>query len=342
MSVEKFLPDFNQERWPVLNNPVEQMKCDIDAMEEDVLKSSMKMLVKNNFLLYQYFGKEDIAVSYLLEGDYGSWKNPEIDRMLSHISELSSDWKKIINTHTRVVYNNIPLSASFSTPSVIQKDETSPVLDLVESNPSKEIEETDTSIKAKISEAFQNVSESVGDFFKTISDKIVDITNVPKDQLPLLKSILKAWQSMFDKLYQMWWTGNTIDCSGFVCKMFRLAGFFGRGEYLNSWALFKRFSKNKVTTASARAGDLIFWGNGGGGHVEMLVGTPYKKGGDWYVKTIGSSSDSIRVSPMYSPDGSVSKKQNGVAYRERKIKDKYQILRPQYGKPSEHQSKKKK
>ena len=86
-------------------------------------------------------------------------------------------------------------------------------------------------------------------------------------------------------------------------------------------------------TQSVRAGDLMFWGNWGGGHVEMVVWKPYQKSGKLCVKTLWSSSDTTKISPMYNSDGSPSSKTNGVAYRERVIQDRHQFLRPQYGTP---------
>ena len=153
--------------------------------------------------------------------------------------------------------------------------------------------------------------------------------------------MIKKGHEFFNYLYGKEWTWK-IDCSGFVSLLLRAGGVFGPKEGYRSGALFKKFSNNRVERQNVRAGDLIFWGEWGGNHVEMVVWKPYQNNGRWCVKTLWSSSDTTGVSPMYNIDGSSSRKHNGVAYRERVIKSVRRFLRPQYGTPVAENQKKEK
>lgn len=197
--------------------------------------------------------------------------------------------------------------------------------------------ETVSTIADKISTAVDNTSELLRDFFWSVS-RLVSIDGVPPNQIPILKATLEWWQKLFNKLYEYgWeWIGKTIDCSHLVSFALRAGGILMPDQYLNSTALYQKFSRNKIAKQSTRAGDLMFWKKWKTiKHVEMVVWKPYQKekNGQWYVKTLWSSSDTTGTSPMYNIDGTPSSKKNGVAYRERVIQDRHQFLRPQYGTP---------
>ena len=202
--------------------------------------------------------------------------------------------------------------------------------------------ETVSTIADKISTAVDNTSELLWSV-----SRLVSIDGFPPKQIPILKATLEWWQKLFDKLYEFgWeWIGKTIDCSHLVSFALRAGGILMPNQYLNSTALYQKFSGNKIAKQSTRAGDLMFWGKWGGWHVEIVVWKPYQKekNGKWYVKTLWSSKDTTGTSPMYNIDGTPSTKYNGVAYRERVIiQGKHQFLRPQYEKlVAENQKKKK-
>lgn len=205
--------------------------------------------------------------------------------------------------------------------------------------------ETASTIADKFSTAVESTSELLSDFFWSVS-RLVSIDGVPPNQIPILKATLEWWQKLFNKLYEYgWeWMGKTIDCSHLVSFALRAGGILMPNQYLNSTALYQKFSRNKIAKQGIRAGDLMFWKDWGTiRHVEMVVWKPYKNNdGKLCVKTLWSSSDTTRVSPMYNIDGSKCSKKNGVAYRERVIQDRHQFLRPQYENlVAENQKKKK-
>lgn len=54
--------------------------------------------------------------------------------------------------------------------------------------------------------------------------------------------------------------GKTIDCSHLVSFALRAGGILMPNQYLNSTALYQKFSRNKIAKQGVRAGDLMFWG----------------------------------------------------------------------------------
>ena len=194
--------------------------------------------------------------------------------------------------------------------------------------------ETVSTMVSGATETFSTIVSRAKEFLESMA-KLVDINGVPDAQIPILKSMIKKGHEVFNRIYEFWWkwSNNAIDCSGLVSLLLRAGGAFGPKEGYWSGELFNKFSNNRVERQNVRAGDLIFWGEWGGNHVEMVVWKPYQNNGRWCVKTLWSSIDTTRVSPMYNINGSeYSKKdrKDGVAYRERVILKERRFLRPQY------------
>ena len=308
----------------------------LNNLKKEALIPAIEWALERNILLSKEKGKGKEIAEYLLNGDYGSRKNSEIERILD---QISSDYilYPIISGYVKQTDKQRPQPTQAPSTNSEKSDNW-----LVNKMVSGAMETVST-IADKISTAVDNTSELLRDFFWSVS-RLVSIDGVPPNQIPILKATLEWWQKLFDKLYEYgWeWIGKTIDCSHLVSFALRAGGILMPNQYLNSTALYQKFSRNKIAKQSTRAGDLMFWGNWGGGHVEMVVWKPYQKSGKLCVKTLWSSSDTIKVSPMYNSDGSPSSKTNGVAYRERVIQDRHQFLRPQYEKlVAENQKKKK-
>ena len=262
----------------------------LNSLDKKILISTIKWALETNIRLFNKKGKENEITEYLLNGDYKSWKNREIDLILDQIS--SSDIR---------LYNII---SGYIDPKYKQS-------------------------------------------LKPFIQQPVNTKDVPDAQIPILKSMIKKGHEVFDYIYGKKWSWK-IDCSGFVSLLLRAGG--ALATRISSSELFKKFSNNRVERKNVRAGDLIFWEEWGGGHVEMVVWKPYQaqqKNGkwEWCVKTLWSSSDTTGVSPMYKIDGSAYSKKDGkdgVAYRERVIKSVRRFLRPQYGTPVAENQKKEK
>ena len=254
----------------------------LNSLDKKILISTIKWALETNIRLFNKKGKENEITEYLLNGDYKTWKNREIDLILDQISNSNLTLYNIISGYIDPKYKQ--------------------------------------SLKPFIQQP-------------------VNTEGFPPEQIPILKSMIKKGHEVFNYLY---WQ---IDCSGLVSLLLRAGG--ALATRISSSELFKKFSNNRVERKNVRAGDLIFWGEWGGGHVEMVVWKPYQaqqKNGkwEWCVKTLWSSIDTTRESPMYNIDGSSSRKHNGVAYRERVIKSVRRFLRPQYGTPVAENQKKEK
>ena len=316
---------------------IKETKNSLNSLEKETLISTIKWALETNILLFNKKGQENEVAEYLLNGDYKSWKNIEIEWILDQISFSNLTLYNTISGYVNPIYKQ-RLKPIIQQSSAIKPEKSDNWLFNKIVSGAKE---TASTISDKISTAVDNTSELLSDFFWSVS-KLVNIDGVPSKQIPILKSMIEGGQKVFDKLYKLWWSWNTIDCSGLVSLLLRAWGAFSPREYLTSSGLYQKFVKHKVMTQSVRAGDLMFWGNWGGGHVEMVVWKPYQKSGKLCVKTLWSSSDTTKISPMYNSDGSPSSKTNGVAYRERVIQDRHQFLRPQYEKlVAENQKKKK-
>lgn len=320
----------------------------LNNLKKETLIPAIEWALERNILLSKEKGKGKEIAEYLLNGDYGSRKNSEIERILD---QISSDYilYPIISGYVKQTDKQRPQPTQ--APSTNSEKSDNWLVNKMVSGANKMVSgamETVSTIADKISTAVDNTSELLRDFFWSVS-RLVSIDGVPPNQIPILKATLEWWQKLFDKLYEYgWeWIGKTIDCSHLVSFALRAGGILMPNQYLNSTALYQKFSRNKIAKQSTRAGDLMFWGKWGGWHVEIVVWKPYKaqqKNGkwEWCVKTLWSSKDTTGTSPMYNIDGTPSPKYNGVAYRERVIQNRHQFLRPQYENlVAENQKKKK-
>lgn len=203
--------------------------------------------------------------------------------------------------------------------------------------------ETVSTMVSGATETFSTIVSRAKEFFESIPKRLVNTDDFPPEQIPILKSMIKAGQrkEVFKKRYGKEWTWK-IDCSGFVSLLLRAGG--ALTDRLSSSELFKKFGENTVELKNVIAGDLMFWKRRNTiYHVEMVVWKPYKNNnGELCVNTLWSSSDTTNVSPMYDINGSAYSKRDGVAYRERVIQGKHQFLRPQYGTPVAENQKKEK
>lgn len=316
----------------------------LNNLDKKILISTIKWALETNILLLNKIGKENEITEYLLNGDYGSRKNREIDLILDQISSSDITLYNIISKYIDPKYKQ-SLKPSIQQPTQAPSTNSEKSDDWLFNKIVSGAKETVSSISDKISTAVDNTSELLRDFFWSVS-RLVSIDGVPPNQIPILKATLEWWQKLFNKLYEYgWeWIGKTIDCSHLVSFALRAGGILMPNQYLNSTALYQKFSRNKIAKQGVRAGDLMFWKDWGTiRHVEMVVWKPYKNNdGKLCVKTLWSSSDTTSTSTMYNIDGSKCSKKNGVAYRERVIQDRHQFLRPQYENlVAENQKKKK-
>ncbi len=313
----------------------------LNNLDKKILISTIKWALETNILLLNKIGKENEITEYLLNGDYGSRKNREIDLILDQISSSDIRLYNIISKYIDPKYKQSlkpSIQQPTQAPSTNSEKSDNWLVNKMVSGANKMVSgatETVSTMVSGATETFSTMVSRAKEFLESMA-KLVDINGVPDAQIPILKSMIKKGHEVFNRIYEFWWkwSNNAIDCSGLVSLLLRAGGAFGPKEGYWSGDLYQKFIKNPVTTIQdVRAGDLMFWGKWGGGHVEMVVWKPYKaqKNGkwEWCVKTLWSSSDT----PMYNIDGSAYSKKNGkdgVAYRERVILNERRFLRPQY------------
>lgn len=306
----------------------------LNNLDKKILIPEIEWALERNILLHKEKGKGKEIAEYLLNGDYGSWKNPEIDLILD---QISSDYKlyTIISGYVKQTDKQRPQPTQ--APSTNSEKSDNWLVNKFVSGATETvstIKETASTMVSGAKETFSTIVSRAKEFFKSIPERLVSIDGLSDAQILILKLMIEKGQEqeVFKKRYEKWWSGNTIDCSGFVSLLLRAGGVFGPKGYLTASGLYQKFIGHRVATPqSARAGDLMFWKKWKTiYHVEMVVWKPYQKSGKWYVKTLWSSSDTTGTSPMYNIDGTPNPKYNGVAYRERVINSERQFLRPQY------------
>ena len=313
---------------------IKETQNSLNSLDKEILIPAIEWALKRNILLSKEKGKGKEIAEYLLNGDYGSRKNSEIERILD---QISSDYilYPIISGYVKQTDKQRPQPTQ--APSTNPEKSDNWLVNKMVSGANKMVSgarETVSTMVSGATETFSTIVSRAKEFLESIPN--VSIDGLSDAQIPILKSMIKKGHEVFNRIYKFWWKwlNNAIDCSGFVSLLLRAGGVFGPEEGYWSGVLYQKFIKNPVTTIQdVRAGDLMFWGKWGGGHVEMVVWKPYKaqKNGkwEWCVKTLWSSSDT----PMYNIDGSAYSKKNGkdgVAYRERVILNERRFLRPQY------------
>ena len=240
----------------------------LNNLDKKILISTIKWALETNILLLNKIGKENEITEYLLNGDYGSRKNREIDLILDQISSSDIRLYNIISKYIDPKYKQ-SLKPSIQQPTQApstnsEKSDNWLVNKMVSgakeaaSTMVSGARETVSTIADKISTAVDNTSELLWSV-----SRLVSIDGFPPKQIPILKATLEWWQKLFDKLYEFgWeWIGKTIDCSHLVSFALRAGGILN--QYLNSAALYQKFSGNKIAKQSTRAGDLMFWGKWG-------------------------------------------------------------------------------
>ena len=320
---------------------IKETQNSLNSLDKEILIPAIEWALERNILLSKEKGKGKEIAEYLLNGDYGSRKNSEIERILD---QISSDYilYPIISGYVKQTDKQRPQPTQ--APSTNSEKSDNWLVNKMVSGANKMVSRARETVSTTVSGATETVSTMVSGATETFSTivsrakeflksmaKLVNTTDVPDAQIPILKSMIKKGHEVFNRIYKFWWKwlNNAIDCSGFVSLLLRAGGAFGPKEGYWSGELFKKFSNNRVERQNVRAGDLIFWGEWGGNHVEMVVWKPYQNNGRWCVKTLWSSSDT----PMYNIDGSAYSKKNGkdgVAYRERVILKERRFLRPKY------------
>lgn len=353
MDLERTIP------YEQTNNPeqLDIFRNQLDQHGRTVISSKIKEMLTKNIILRQYKEKSEAITDYLFSWDYKTGKKHEFDLVLETIAaedpklKLIFDFSALRGIKSELVQLQLLTMSAAPTnnhhsPASPQKEESGFFDSLA--NAGKNMLESVWKAANTVAERWANGVNYVADNLHSISEraksKFVDVVWLPESLIPIIGKMLQKAESLFDKLYLYGWGGKWgIDCSHLISSMLRAGGILKPHEYKTSSALFHSYQKYKVTANAARAGDLLFRWRWGWWHVEMIVGKPYKNA-QWQlcVKTIGSSSDTIKVDPMYNIDGSLATKKNGVAYRERNIESKYQILRPQYENIYKHNQKEKK
>ena len=109
MSLDNFQRKENTD--PSLNTSKEatkevtkEAKNSLNSLEKETLISTIKWALETNILLLNKIGKENEITEYLLNGDYKSWKNREIDLILDQISSSDIRLYNIISKYIDPIY----------------------------------------------------------------------------------------------------------------------------------------------------------------------------------------------------------------------------------------------
>lgn len=181
-----------------------------------------------------------------------------------------------------------------------------------------------------------NVSTSDGDVDHH-SIQLASLENM-EEQMPYIQAVLDTAASQIGKPYV--WGGATedgFDCSGLWNWTFQKQGLQFEQRFTAS--LFSQTDIN-IGKEDIRIWDFMYWDKKLGSkkhnpiyHIEMVVGKPFYENGKYYVKTLGSSTDTGVLNAQWKKTSA-----KGVGYRLREITDYRHFGRPPYySQLAEHQ-----
>ena len=161
-----------------------------------------------------------------------------------------------------------------------------------------------------------------------LAKEFVSFEKVPEKISTTIAQMLQYGQTLIGAKYAYWTQGKqwAFDCSWLVSSLLNKVWLLKGRETSSSF--YKQ--AQQIRQSQVRAGDFMFWWNNGWGHIEFVVGTPYKGKNNfwkecWYVDTLGSSSDR----GFFTADGK-NRAESGVWYRKRQIQPRHQFRRPAY------------
>ena len=161
-----------------------------------------------------------------------------------------------------------------------------------------------------------------------LAKEFVSFEKVPEKISTTIAQMLQYGQTLIGAKYAYWTQGKqwAFDCSWLVSSLLNKVWLLKGRETSSSF--YKQ--AQQIRQSQVRAGDFMFWWNNGWGHIEFVVGTPYKGKNKfwkecWYVDTLGSSSDR----GFFTADGK-NRAESGVWYRKRQIQPRHQFRRPAY------------
>lgn len=179
--------------------------------------------------------------------------------------------------------------------------------------------------------AVKDVATSLWENLKNayhLAKEMVSFEKVPEKISGTIAQMLQYGQTLIGAKYSYWAQGKqwAFDCSWLVSSLFNKVWLLKGRETSSSF--YKQ--AQQIRQSQVRAGDFMFWWNNGWGHIEFVVGTPYKVKNRswkecWYVDTLGSSSDR----GFLTADGK-NRAESGVWYRKRQIQPRHQFRRPAY------------
>lgn len=179
--------------------------------------------------------------------------------------------------------------------------------------------------------AVKDVATSLWENLKNayhLAKEMVSFEKVPEKISTTIAQMLQYGQTLIGAKYAYWAQGKqwAFDCSWLVSSLFNKVWLLKGRETSSSF--YKQ--AQQIRQSQVRAGDFMFWWNNGWGHIEFVVGTPYKVKNRswkecWYVDTLGSSSDR----GFLTADGK-NRAESGVWYRKRQIQPRHQFRRPAY------------
>lgn len=161
-----------------------------------------------------------------------------------------------------------------------------------------------------------------------LAKEMVNFEKVPEKISTTIAQMLQYGQTLIGAKYAYWTQGKqwAFDCSWLISSLLNKVWLLKGRETSSSF--YKQ--AQQIRQSQVRAGDFMFWWNNGWGHIEFVVGTPYKGKNKfwkecWYVDTLGSSSDR----GFFTADGK-NRAESGVWYRKRQIQPRHQFRRPAY------------
>ena len=179
--------------------------------------------------------------------------------------------------------------------------------------------------------AVKDVATSLWENLKNayhLAKEMVSFEKVPEKISTTIAQMLQYGQTLIGAKYAYWTQGKqwAFDCSWLVSSLLNKVWLLKGRETSSSF--YKQ--AQQIRQSQVRAGDFMFWWNNGWGHIEFVVGTPYKVKNRswkecWYVDTLGSSSDR----GFLTADGK-NRAESGVWYRKRQIQPRHQFRRPAY------------
>lgn len=332
--MDSFLKQATEFAKKVINFEDSETKENLLDLKRELATDIVDKLEKEHFDLLLNFDKESVT-NYLVHEDIvdgllDSWFEKTVLQLSKLAPQLSAWREQIKNAQTAEALKKLETEILWGQEKPEQKSEsTSDESSQSWDQSTSEGQSSDTSVASQVGGWAllawvwaMNLTDSTkenSDFF-----------DVPPEQKPYVEAVLKTAEKEIGKPYRWgaaWPMG--FDCSGLWNRTFQKQGL--KFEQRFTASIFSKTDVN-ISKEDIRIWDFMYWDKKPGSkkhnpiyHIEMVVWKPFYEHGKWYVKTLGSSTDTGVLNAEWKRTSA-----KGVGYRFREITDYRHFGRPPY------------